>query len=754
MLRIAHYQNWDELQEVREYWNPLLSRSASDTVFLTWQWCAAWWKSYGGHRRLWVLAAWEGKILVGIAPFYLDTARACGKSWNCLRLIGDGSYDSDYLDCFIERGREAEIINAFIHTLERQLVFWDWLEWNGPVHNSPCANLLLRNARERNWSWQVEPIRCAKLNLPQRWNHYLAGLEPRFRTKVRSSLSLIENYLKSVPLECSSIEELQRWLPLFFELHTRRWGTRSKPGVFGGQAKRDFYLDLSRAALEEGWLGFHRLNWGERPLAFQYGLIYRKRFHLLQEAYDPDFAMIRPGLALRAWLLRHWIGAGLQEYDFLAGIATHKLDWGAQEQVATRVLVSPAPVSSLVAVNLPHYRRRAREQIGRLMPAPLRAWRRRADPKPAKDGGSIHAQREHSRVRQVSRWGMAALYSFTPVGRVGRSIANAYAWNRTGQGRWLGLERRTKTVVQILQYHRVTDQGDPFLAGISVGGFRDQMRYLKAHFPFVSLDEMATGEFPGGHPYYMAVTLDDGYRDNFLYAFPILRELHIPATVFLVSGQIESGQLPWYDQLRLAFKLTTRPQFSMAPLGGPCGRLDDCQDRVHGSQRTLHWLRGMNQAERIRNLEELFRELGVPAELNLPGQMLRWVDIRQMLDHGIAFGAHTVTHPVLSKLSLPELEAEIKGSKRMIENRLQRPVLHFAYPFGQGCDLSAEAKQVVVDAGFQTAVTTLWGVNGPSSDRFELRRLTPWEANAAEFGMKLDWYRWLEMPSVAEHRGM
>jgi peptidoglycan/xylan/chitin deacetylase (PgdA/CDA1 family) len=246
------------------------------------------------------------------------------------------------------------------------------------------------------------------------------------------------------------------------------------------------------------------------------------------------------------------------------------------------------------------------------------------------------------------------------------------------------------------------------------------------------------------------VTFDDGYRDNFVCAFPILKELGIPATIFLVSGHIESGQMPWYDIVRLAFKLTTRPTFSMENLEGPSGALKNALDRLSAMENTLLWLRRMSEPDRRSAIPRLFCELGVPTDLSLPNQMLRWDDIRQMSKQGISFGAHTVTHPVLSNVSSAQLRAEITESKRAIEQRLQRPVLHFAYPFGHYPDFSAEAKQFVRTAGYKTAATAVWGVNEPGSDLFELRRFTPWDSDTAEFRLKLDWYRLRELRVAGE----
>jgi len=750
MLKVHHYRNWDELWPLRESWNRTLQRSASDTVFLTWQWCEAWWKNYGNDRPLFVLAAWESAELIAVAPLFVEEVRFYGRRWRRLRLIGDGSHDSDYLDCFSQQGRESEAMTAFGDFLDANLGDWDWIELTGPVEDSPTLAGIARYASGKNWHCESERIPCATLPLPKTWEQYLRGLEPRFRTKVRSSLVMLTDYLKTDPEPCSSPRQIDEWLPLLFDLHTRRWKTRNEPGVFRDPIKRRFYAELSRSAFEQGWLAFHRLNWGERTLALQYGLIYRNRFHLLQEGYDPDFWDVRPGVALRAWLMRHWVEASLDEYDFLAGVSDYKLDWGAQEKSSQRLLIAARPVSVLVFASLPRFKGKTRDRLSQLVPATLLSWRKR-----------MIARRKHNQLQGASlqrksarAWALrlvSTTYSSTVLGRFGRSVAAQYTWSPRSGFR-LPLNRRVKPVCQIFQYHRINDDRDAFFGAVPVSTFRAQMRYLAANFPILTLDQVSRGEFRG--PYCVAVTFDDGYRDNFVCAFPTLKELEVPATVFLTTGYIDSGRLPWHDQVRLAFKLTMRSRFSVSEVGGPQGDLGHPADRVQFSEKTLGWLRGLPESERKAALEELFRALGVPPDLNLPNHMLRWEDIRQMAKCNVTFGAHSVNHPVFSKISVKELQGEIVGSKKTIEDRLQVPVSHFAYPFGQPFDFSAQAKQIVKEAGFKTAVTTIWGLNEPSDDPFELRRFTPWEHDPAEFQLKVDWYRFSRfLPSQSPGTG-
>jgi peptidoglycan/xylan/chitin deacetylase (PgdA/CDA1 family) len=122
---------------------------------------------------------------------------------------------------------------------------------------------------------------------------------------------------------------------------------------------------------------------------------------------------------------------------------------------------------------------------------------------------------------------------------------------------------------------------------------------------------------------------------------------------------------------------------------------------------------------------------------------LTWEQIREMKARGIDFGGHTVTHPFLSKLTAAEAGWEISECKRRIEEELQQPVEHFAYPNGREEDFASFNKELLRAAGYRAAATTIWGVNYRSTDRMELRRGGPWERDPALFAYKLDWYQWV-----------
>lgn len=755
-MRVECHQNWAELEALRWPWDSLLAASASDTVFLTWEWACAWWSSYAAGRSLYVLTAWESDLLVGVAPFYLDPVRRWGRTWSCLRLIGDGSNDSDYLDCFTARGSERTVMRAFVEHLDCNRNNWDEIELHGPMKDSPCLAAFAQFAHEHCWKISAETIPCATLRLPASWNEFLQSLKPRMRTKVRSGLTILDEQIHSTPRECRNVEELRQWLSILFDLHTRRWATAARPGIFRDSAKCHFYQEISRVMLERGWLSLYRLDWGKRPLALQYGFVYGNRFHLLQEGYDPSFESLRPGLLLRAWLVRHWIECGLEEYDFLAGLASYKIDWGAKQKQSLRLSVAHDWPAALVFLSEPSARKRIKESARRFIPKSALAWRR-----------NWYSRRERRRwENQTTSRGLSSLkgllrsvvswvYSLTPAWRAGKHIAARYTMASIGcTRRSIVPRRRVDPILHILLYHRINDDRDPYLPSFPTGAFQAHMEHIARSFPVVGLDEIAEGKVPqNGHNYCVAVTFDDGYRDNFTHAFPILTSLGIPATIFLTSGCIENAQVAWYDQLSLAFKLTTERYMDLGYHGAPRGSLESEGDRLGKLRLTLEWFWKLPEAERLHRTRELFRALRVPEDLNVHNAMLSWGEIRQMTKQNVRFGAHTVTHPVLALLDPSRLEEEILGSKETIENRLQIPVRHFAYPFGSQSDFSEEAKRVVRQAGFETAVTTIWGFNSSGADRYELKRFSPWDANPRVFAFKLDWYRFVGVPKrpIAQH---
>jgi peptidoglycan/xylan/chitin deacetylase (PgdA/CDA1 family) len=219
----------------------------------------------------------------------------------------------------------------------------------------------------------------------------------------------------------------------------------------------------------------------------------------------------------------------------------------------------------------------------------------------------------------------------------------------------------------------------------------------------------------------VAVTIDDGYRDFLLHGQPVFAQYGIPVTVFLITGFIDRELWTWWDQITYLFHRTRRTSISFEgrelDLGGDLVRVIDVVTR------NLKRLAANVQNARI---EELSRDLAVQLPPDAPPEYepLGWDEVRHLSSLGVEFGAHTRTHPILSLVTdQAELSGEILGSKRRLDEHLQIPCLHFAYPNGTLADYDGRCVACVQQAGFATAVAVERAFNYPGADRFRLARL-------------------------------
>ena len=295
----------------------------------------------------------------------------------------------------------------------------------------------------------------------------------------------------------------------------------------------------------------------------------------------------------------------------------------------------------------------------------------------------------------------------------------------------------------ILSYHRVNRDGDPFFPALPTDVFERQMAFVARAYVVLPVEELADRMRQGKLPRNaLAITFDDGYRDNLTHAAPILARHGLPATVFAVTDAIGNGEPLWFDRLALGFK-QSRATVWTAP-GGEVLPLQSVADRLAALGRALAHCKRMTSAERRRAVEETLAGLGVTDERPLKNLMLSWDDVHALMGLGVGIGAHTVSHPILSQLDPQEARAEIEGSWKAIRSHCGRPPRAFAYPNGRVEDYSDAVIAAVREAGFTCAVTTRFGVNTTATPLYELRRGGPWEHHLPTFALKLAGYRLTE----------
>lgn len=306
--------------------------------------------------------------------------------------------------------------------------------------------------------------------------------------------------------------------------------------------------------------------------------------------------------------------------------------------------------------------------------------------------------------------------------RVLERLAHTREFRLDRGSRWPHWSRVSTGKYVILCYHRVGTGGIPYYSELPAREFEKQMRFLRRHYRLLPLgqlvEEISDTRAKGQG---VAVTFDDGYRGLFTEALPILVEYQIPATVYLIGNAMETGEPAWYDKIFLAMQVAPGDSFEITLDSPRRLSLATPQARIAAAVEIVTHLRRVPDAQRRAACSDLEHSVALPAA-GLAERMLNWSQVREMQKAGISFGAHTMSHPVLSRLDLREAERELLESKGLVEDRLQAPALDFAYPFGHEDDCGVDVQQIAARCGFRSAATTTWGVNRTGANPFALRR--------------------------------
>lgn len=290
--------------------------------------------------------------------------------------------------------------------------------------------------------------------------------------------------------------------------------------------------------------------------------------------------------------------------------------------------------------------------------------------------------------------------------------------------------------LSILIFHRVLPRPDPLFEDIpDAAVFERTMRWIREWFRVVPLAEAAarlrSGELP---PRAMSITFDDGYADNEEVAAPILRRLGLHATFFVATGFLDGGNM-WNDRVIEAVRACNAQSLDLGFLALGIVSLDSIAARRATIDRVLARIKHEEPAQRQASVERIEEACGTALRAPL---MMRAEQVARLAASGMDIGAHTITHPILTRLSLARAREEIDGSKAALESIVGRRIALFAYPNGvPRRDYGPEHVGVVRAAGFDAAVSTAWGVARPDADLFQLPRFTPWDRARARFALQL-----------------
>lgn len=293
-----------------------------------------------------------------------------------------------------------------------------------------------------------------------------------------------------------------------------------------------------------------------------------------------------------------------------------------------------------------------------------------------------------------------------------------------------------KARLSVFIFHRVLPVPDPlFPDEMDAQRFNEVCRWLKSWLNVLPLDHAVTHLNRGTLPARAAcITFDDGYADNWHVAVPILQAHGLTATFFIATGFLDGGRM-WNDTIVEAIRGCAATVLDLSALDLGQHIIATNSDKQATIAALIPQIKYRSIAERVAITEQLAQlcRVELPHDLMMTSQ-----EVKAMRQAGMQIGAHTVSHPILARLTDGQAWNEIKGSKDFLEQLLGERVGLFAYPNGKlGEDYGPASVDVVRRLGFDAAVTTQWGSSRAGDDPFQIKRFTPWDKTRLRFGARL-----------------
>jgi peptidoglycan/xylan/chitin deacetylase (PgdA/CDA1 family) len=318
------------------------------------------------------------------------------------------------------------------------------------------------------------------------------------------------------------------------------------------------------------------------------------------------------------------------------------------------------------------------------------------------------------------------------ISRVKKSVMTAFKSPFLVQKQFNTLINRNNTNrnALILQYHSVRPLNDTATADpgknitVTPHVFEKQIIFLKKYYNIVSLNTLIQyieGNYKSDKiP--VALTFDDGYHDNYLYAYPVLKRYNVPAMIYLTTDCIDNKTFFWPLELKYFVLNYSTDLLKIEHLEKEY-LLGNFRSRMLVYGEIKKHLITLPRIERESIISEIKRHSGIQDMNPLKRTMLTWNEVRQMCRDGIDFGSHTLSHPSLPYVPREEAKQEILHSKEVIENQINEPVVHFSYPNpGDFDNVNTDIMQLVKRADYASATTSEKGYVTYGDNLLELKR--------------------------------
>ena len=368
---IERIEDLGGFEKLREEWTELLDASASNCLFLTWEWLYTWWKHLSAGRRLFIITVRYGRELVAIAPLALRPPQPIRLvPFHALEFLGMGDVGSDYLDVIVRRGKEQDACKVLAAYLRHGKLM---LELTQLERHSCLAEKFAVELKQHGWSMsETKTNVCPFINLSgHSWQSYLTTLSQKLRYNFGRSLKILMKQFEVRFEQVRSEQQRQEALCTLIALHNLRWRNRARSEAFHTADLVSFHDELSRLALEQGWLRLFVLRLDGKPAASLYGFSYHHVFYHYQAGFDPMYSKHSVGIVTMGLAIQSAIEEGVEAYDLLHGDEPYKFHWARAVRELGRLELYPPGARGLLYKGTLEVSRATRRMARRVLPKTL-----------------------------------------------------------------------------------------------------------------------------------------------------------------------------------------------------------------------------------------------------------------------------------------------------------------------------------------------------------------------------------------------
>ena len=293
-----------------------------------------------------------------------------------------------------------------------------------------------------------------------------------------------------------------------------------------------------------------------------------------------------------------------------------------------------------------------------------------------------------------------------------------------------------RNYAKIIIFHSINDHETSFIRGTNVwippSNFEKHLKYIKRNYRVISLKKLVhslkQGKLP---PCSLVITFDDGFTDNFIYAFPILQRSNIKGTIFLATDCIDNRNPLWIQELYYLIN-NVGIEGLIQTITNIAKKLEIPQLHIEfplnkSLQEKVEEYMAFSLKKNIRDnlIAALYRKYNFQRrKIFSQAQIyLNWDQIKQMKKDGMDFGNHGASHTPFSAMLPDEQLDEIVNSKEIIEQNLKDYFLPFSYPYGMDWDFTATTKNFIIDTGHSCVLTATATLNDKNTSPYELGRI-------------------------------